>query len=493
MGSPECKLHDRGHATTIRASRRSLMSNKDEVLRSLVLQHVHNGTLSEYREEYLLAKGTELGLNPDEAKNIIHSALKVCAEQNSRLQRFRDALQKEAQNGFPLAKDIEDDLKDWSQAVLGLTQIEAEEIWTEEIMRYASHACQEPTIDSPQGLAIQYEINKYDIYPMHIKSLAASKCSRFFAISMIEDSGLLGGFKVTQSKIRIYGFGKNDRLAQISEKALTLPGSDNPLEVTSLEFSPDGNYLYGLTYSDGFVIHKWDLKSQRLEWRSQKLDDVQAIRSSTSDDVLYAISPRRVYSLNCKTGEIINNLKLASGDLEDPRIAVCMTSFQLAITSKKGDETSIQLFDIRTGKLIRAFREMQFKYIYGPHFFLDGARLFYPAQNSSYATHAVIWVCDTGTQFSPAKLSECNMSNTVLSSISPCNKVYAVSRPINSEQSKIFLYCLDSNKEIFSLDCSETNLFGLVLEHTFLSFAGNGKHLILCQDRRRVAVYKCLF
>jgi hypothetical protein len=257
------------------------MSNNDEVLRSLVTKHIHNGGLSEYREEYLMAKGIELGINPDEARNIIHSALKVCAERNSRLQRFREALQKEAQNGFPLAKDIEDDLKDWSHAVLGLTQLEVEEIWSEATTRHSSHVSQEHTIESPQGLAIQYEINKYDIYPMHIKSLAASKCSRFFAVSMIQDSGLLGGFKVTQSKVRIYGFRNSDRLVQISEKSLTLPGNDTHSKSLALNSVPmetiymallivmDLSFISGFTELRGLSGEAKNLMMYNLSGRPQ--------------------------------------------------------------------------------------------------------------------------------------------------------------------------------------------------------------------------------
>lgn len=88
------------------------MSNKDEEYRSLLAHYARNSILSEYGEEFLLAMGIEFGISQDEAKDIIQSALIVCAEQGSRFQGFRDSLQKEAKNGFPLAKAIEDDLRD---------------------------------------------------------------------------------------------------------------------------------------------------------------------------------------------------------------------------------------------------------------------------------------------------------------------------------------------------------------------------------------------
>jgi formylglycine-generating enzyme required for sulfatase activity len=101
--------------------------------RRLVEPYAQKGAISKRRREILQVESRKLGLTDEAAEAIINSVLEPFRRRLANLEKFETELRKEVTQQFPLTADIETELRDWQQGVLGLTNEDVAEIWKQVI------------------------------------------------------------------------------------------------------------------------------------------------------------------------------------------------------------------------------------------------------------------------------------------------------------------------------------------------------------------------
>ena len=97
--------------------------------RRLVEESARGGEISTYRRDILRLRQQEWGITEEAAEAIITSVLEPFRRRLANLERFKTALQEEVDHQFPLAPQLEADLRDWQQQVLGLADEDVADIW----------------------------------------------------------------------------------------------------------------------------------------------------------------------------------------------------------------------------------------------------------------------------------------------------------------------------------------------------------------------------
>ena len=101
--------------------------------RRLVEESARGGEISTYRRDILRLRQQEWGIAEEAAEAIITSVLEPFRRRLANRERFKTVLQEEVDQQFPLDPQLEADLRDWQQQVLGLADADVADIWRQAI------------------------------------------------------------------------------------------------------------------------------------------------------------------------------------------------------------------------------------------------------------------------------------------------------------------------------------------------------------------------
>lgn len=456
--------------------------------KALVKKSVSHQGLSQYRREILLSKANELGISEQSALEVIETAIATLSEKAKSIERFREAVQKEWEEGTLTEEAIKNDLRDWQRDILMLADDEVKDIWDKYSDVGGTSGKPEASASKLVGLLHNRNFENYNPSDFHSGALAMSHSEDIIAYSSTDDLGILTAFRILYTDISVYNLKTSTCILCLEGDVLKDRETEKFYSVRSLALSPDNTLLA----SSGNGIDIWDITSGK---RLLKIYDRSIIPVNPNicflpcGTQIMAFWQKSVRVFNVSDGSLRSsfevdaeyNMTVMPDPLLSPSGKVLAAIYDSSAFSST--KPSIQLLDVYTGRKGMALK-CSSKYIYNMSFSSSGEMLAARCGGNTIHEDVIrLWDCNSGAQFPEIHLPSTSDEGFALS---PCGQTVAYSK-----LRAICLYNVKAEKEVFSIAWNIKNVPSLTCK--YMSFTTDGKYLVVADNKKNIGIFKCLY
>ena len=323
--------------------------------RKLVEKYVSNGEISSYRKEVLKNKQNEFCINNQRAEEIVNSVLEPFRKHLANIADYKKAYQEEVDKQYPnpLPHQLAEDLKDWGQQVLGLSDIEIQKVEQETIAEKKAESIHQESIDPTE---VQVRLEQEESKNLHNKPELSEATQAEISTENVSNE------PSTYSKA-INVFDQLTHLEQLSGSVVSETIKNTVSAVSQqLDKSKKEIYKKRMNHYEQLFFRATRIDISVSDSSRRELKDIQRSLKLSDHDVEKIEQRITAQSIpNKKTWEKYSNkdhnwqcIRTIEGNLGEVNSVIINASETVIVSG--GDDKAVNIWDANSGELLASLK-----------------------------------------------------------------------------------------------------------------------------------------